>query len=242
MTPAMRNRVRPPAVAATLAITAALLAGCGTEEPGPTEPSSTSTSPTPSPSPSATPSESPTESGPFISGTGFPGLNENYRWREVRTGKAGSEPFGICSQFSLVDIGAEDVQQRDYAPAATDPADTSLAAEQVATFADSQTAVRASKVVEAWRAKCTSTEHPDLKVGAWQPVSVPSGQAQSFLATHKDAADPDSGHFLAFGMLRDDTRIALLRIESKGQDYNYEPGQEPMSRALKAAAEALARP
>lgn len=235
MTPAMRNRVRPAAVAATLALATALLAGCGTEEKPAPAPTPSSTAPTPTPSPTPTTS-APAASGPFISGKAFPGLNEQYSWHEVKTGKAGTEPFGICSRFNLLDIGAETLEQRDYEPATKDG---NLAAEQIATFPDSQTAVRASKVVEAWRAKCTSPEHPDLKVGAWEPVAVPSGQAQTFMATHKDATDPDSGRFLAFGMLRDDTRIALVRIESSGEDYNYEPGQEPMTRALKAAAEAL---
>ena len=36
------------------------------------------------------------------------------------------------------------------------------------------------------------------------------------------------------------TRLTLLRLDHTGQDHNYEPGQEPMELAVKAAATKLA--
>ena len=50
------------------------------------------------------------------------------------------------------------------------------------------------------------------------------------------AGDPDASFFDAQGLAVVGTRIAMVEMVLAGQDYNYEPGQEPMVAAVQRAA------
>ena len=229
------------------------LSGCSiTRDDEPTGQSSTaSVSPSTSPSPTATvtvtesASPTPTEtggstpSGPsaaLLSPTEFPQLNEASAWTEKSTGEAGETPFGLCQKFDLPSIGATSVLERTLETGTGSSA--SSAGQQVADFADSQTAVRAMKVVRSWQSDCASrVTGTRVEVGAIRPVSVSAGTAWTYLVSYVNSGE---GQFHSFGLVMNGTQLSLLRLDHPGQDHNYEPGQEPMELAVKAAATKLA--
>ncbi len=251
--PVQRVRVASGTVALILG---SALAGCSVtrdDEPagqGGTSSATPSTSVSPSPTATVTVTESasptPTETstpppvGPaaaLLTAAEFPQLNASSAWTEKSTGEAGEAPFGLCQKFDLLSIGATSVLERTLATAA-DGASTSSAGQQVAEFADSQTAVRAMKVLRSWQSDCASrVTGSRVKVRAITPVSVSAGTGWTYLVSYVSNGE---GQFHSFGLVMNGTRLALLRLDHAGQDHNYEPGREPMELAVKAAATKLA--
>jgi hypothetical protein len=241
----------------TLAAAAAALllaSGCtgsddrpGTPEtPDSPAPRTSSTAAEPSPSPTQTPSNSaepaPGDDAPLLDRllpTGLvPGLNATWKWQDGDTGEPTTDPFGLCAQTSpgadLLSIGATEVVARTYFP--PDDSDDS-AAEQIAEFPDASTANRAWAVLGSWHKRCgeTSSADANLKVRPFVPVSVQQGTARWYLLSWQPAGE-ETGRFEAFGMVLSGNRIAVLRMDNSGQDYNYASGREPMAGMVQAAA------
>jgi hypothetical protein len=112
----------------------------------------------------------------------------------------------------------------------------------LAAFPDDVTARRAFAVLTSWRAKCAerlrSKDQP--RVGALRDVRVPGGAGAWYLLTYGPVqGDRDAQWFDAQGMALVGSRIALVELLLAGQDYNYEPGSEPMVAAVRRAAAKL---
>jgi hypothetical protein len=239
----MRSLTATYAVAACLLV----LSGCAgkddhptTSPPGRSPSTSTPTSPTQS-TPAATSTASgPTPDTPLMDRllpTGLvPGLNAQWKWQDGETGPAGTDLFGLCAKADLGSIGAVSALQRTYFP--PDDSDDN-AAQQVAEFPDAATAARAWSVLQSWHDSCTkkASDNPGLRVR--KMVDLPgSGPARWYLLSWTPAGD-ETGRFEAFGMALAGTRIAVLRMDSSGQDYDYPPGKEPMVGMVRAAAARL---
>jgi hypothetical protein len=210
------------------------------ESSAPATPTPTTTSAAPSPS-------EPTSSAPagggglrsrLLGAADVPGFNDGFRWAEGRTGS--QEPrtsVGTCQRFAMTSIGATDVAVRDYRPVSGGTQDH--ASELVAEFPDSTTARRAFAVLKAWRAQCADRlkRYKTSRIGKLEDVSVDGGTGGWYLLTYGPVAgDADSAFFDAQGMAVVGTRIAVVEMVLAGQDYNYEPGQEPMVAAVQRAA------
>jgi hypothetical protein len=229
-------------------------------------PASESPAPSQTPTPTPTPSPSPTEpsASASASATGtapapnpgaplrdrlltareLPGFNAEFRWSEASTGPAGpSTSFGTCQRFGITSIGAERaVVRRFVAAVGGRAARHDRAGELVASFADAKTARRAYAVLTAWRAQCADRlkRYRTSDIGGLQNVSVPRGTAGWYLLTYGPVpGDPDAQFLDAQGMTLVGSRIAMVSMVLAGQDYNYEPGREPMVAALRRAAQKL---
>ena len=244
-----RPRLRLAALAAVLVL-AATACGARDDDPSSEPAADVPTAPVASESASADPSPSetasPTEPGtPLPSPASLtdrllptdqvPGLNARWRWEDGETGKAGTEPFGLCAKVDLASIGATDVVERTYFP----PVDTDdNAAEQIADFPDTKSVAQATAVLKSWHKKCkTYLGKADSKIGPITPVTVPTGTGSWYLVSYPEGND--EGRFHAFGFVASGTRIAVLSIDNGGQDYNYPAGQEPMVAMVRAAADRL---
>ncbi len=236
---------------ATVVVGSGALAGCSVsrddDEPGTaqasespeptktvTEEPTTSPSPSATASPSATPSESPTSSAAptpraaLLTAAEMPQLNSSSPWKVRRTGPASMRPFGLCQKFDLITIGASSAVERTFNHQAD------IAGQQVAEFADAQTAVRASKVLEAWHRDCAGrVRGQNVRVRPIAAVTVPNGKAWTYLVSFERGG---TGHFHALGVVLSDTRMTVLRMDHEGQDHNYPPGKEPMELAVKGAS------
>ncbi len=114
--------------------------------------------------------------------------------------------------------------------------------ELVATFPDDLTARRAYAVLKAWRADCRQrlSRYARVRVGGLQDVAVTGGSASWYLLTYGPVAgDRDAAVLDAQGMTVVGSRIAMVSLVAVGQDYDYEPGQEPMVAALQRAAQKI---
>lgn len=260
-----RALARPTVVAATLASLATVaLGGCSqpvthtSERPAsstttssapastsaetvsPAPPAETTTSAAPTPTDPAT-SEAPagTPGGRLLAAADVPGFNDEFTWKVGATrAREPRDLFGTCQRFAMTSIGAESVVHRTFLPAGPGPG-TDEAGELVAEFPDSTTARRAFAVLRSWRDGCAARlkDRTKPKVGALQDVPVDGGTAGWYLATYGPVpGDPDAQYFDAQGMTVVGNRIAMVEMALAGQDYNYEPGQEPMVAALQHAA------
>ncbi len=217
-----------------------------TEAPKPAASGVPSASVTPS-SPSATRTSTPSaRSDPAPAGRlmppgRLPGFNADFRWKTASTRETEPrDPVGTCQRFALTSIGAERVAVRTYRPASGAPLDQ--ATQQVAVFPDDLTARRAYAVLGAWRSRCADrlSGYRRTDVGASRPVQVAGGTAGWYLLTYGPVkGKPDEGYFDAQGAALVGSRITTLSMVLAGQDYNYEPGQEPMVAALQRAARLL---
>ncbi|RNL64193.1 hypothetical protein EFK50_06575 [Nocardioides marmoriginsengisoli] len=217
-------------------ITLALgLGGCASEDDSPAkspagESPETSAPPVTTPDPTPTPTETPTTTPATLTDRllptdAVPGLNASWRWQDGETGPADSEPFGRCAKVDLVSIGATEVVERTYFP----PVDTDdNAAEQIAEFPDATTTATALKVLKSWHKRCGTKT---VKAGTLTTVDGGSWYLLTVSAAHAD-----EGLFQAVGLVTSGTRIAVLTMDSIGQDYNYPAGKEPMVAMVKAAA------
>jgi hypothetical protein len=163
-----------------------------------------------------------------------PGLNAQWKWQDGDTGPAVTDPFGLCAKVDLASIGATEVVERTYFP--PDDSDDN-AAEQVAEFPDTATAARVWAVLKSWHDKCGRALSADtgLKVGPLTPVPVTAGSGRWYLLSWQPPSE-ETGRFEAFGMVLSGTRIAVLRMDTSGQDHDYPPGKEPMVGMVTAAA------
>jgi hypothetical protein len=137
----------------------------------------------------------------------------------------------------MTSIGAERVAVRRFAAEGR-----KRAGELVATFPDALTARRAYAVLGAWRAKCADRleGYRRVDVGKQQPVPVSGGQGSWYLLVYGPVkGDPDTGYFDAQGAALVGNRIAMVSMLETGQNYDYEPGKEPLVGALGAAAHRL---
>lgn len=214
-----------------------LTAGCsstsssGTSDTSvsPSGPTASSSAPDPTAATRPTPSESPSSlslTDRLLPTGQVPGLNAEWQWQDGDTGTPTTDPFGACAKADLLSIGASDVVARTYFP--PDDSDDN-AAEQIAEFPDANTAARAWAVLKSWHDQCakTAADHPGLKVRALKPVAVDAGDARWYLLSWNPAGE-ETGRFEAIGMVLNGSRIAVLRMDTSGQDYNYPAGQEPM--------------
>jgi hypothetical protein len=245
----------PSRVTATLATSMAtslaavmLLGGCGNDEPT-KEPGGKTTAPVTEPTTEATselttePAATASDTSPastadlktrLLSARALPGVNEATRWKVSSTEAEKGAGHGTCQKFSLVDIGAESSLVRSYAGG------TDLTAVQVvAEFADAKSAWRAHQVVRTWASSCADMLDAEVeKVGKLTPVPVPSGVAQQQLLQYGDK-NADAHTFAGVAITRRDNYLSIVQIELIGQDYNYEPGQEPAAQAAVAANQKL---
>jgi hypothetical protein len=137
----------------------------------------------------------------------------------------------------MTSIGAERVAVRRFTAGGQ-----RRAGELVATFPDALTARRAYAVLGSWRTKCADRlkGYRRVDVGKQQPVSVSGGQAGWYLLVYGPVkGDPDTGYFDAQGAAVVANRIAMVSMLETGQNYDYEPGQEPVVGALRTAARRL---
>jgi hypothetical protein len=213
---------------------------------------SSQTSPTSGTSPTGAGSGVPTSTSPtvpadpsmvadLLSAPRLPGLNAETRWSESATySTEGPEFSTLCQLHPWTSIGSTAIVRRDY----TGPAGSTATA-LVAEFATGKNAKRADAVWAAWAHDCEETamsaghQHPRINE---VPYTVPTtaGAGRWWLLTYGPVEDdPEASYFEAFGLVRSDDRLALVRMTSVGQDYNYEPGQEPVATALRRAARLL---
>ena len=250
--PTTRKRATTIAVAALGVLLSGAVSGCSINaddepakretskaaEPTPTptevasETLSATPSATPSPSASTSPSASPALPEASLLAAGeLPQLNETSRWTERRTTVPGPTSFGLCQQFDLLSIGAMSVVERSFT---TGTSGKDSAGQQVAEFPDAQTTVRASKVLEAWQRECKGmVRGRNVNVRALTEVSVAKGKGWWYLVSYNRAG---AGYFHSFGVVFSGNRMTLLKMDHQGQDHNYEPGQDPMELAVKAAS------
>jgi hypothetical protein len=212
-----------------------------TEKVTPTEPAEpTTTSAAPTPTETAT-TEAATGglSGRLLAAADVPGFNDEFRWKAGATDDR--EPralFGTCQRFAITSVGATDVAHRTFLPAGPG-AGPDTAGELVAEFPDTATARRAFAVLRSWRQQCADRLPARGKVGELQDVSVDGGTGGWYLLTYPAKGNADDAYFDAQGMTVVGTRIAMVSMRLLGQDYDYEPGQEPMVAALQHAAARL---
>jgi len=239
------------AVVAPVAVLACLLAaaGCASNDgrqadPAAADPTTTAptgggspTSAAPTPTGSASASASPSALADRLLPTAeVPGLNARWTWQDGETGPASTDPFGVCAKADLVSIGATDVVQRTWFP--PDDSDDN-AAEQVAEFPDDTTASTAWTVLKSWHDRCAApADSTGFRTRALEPVPVTSGAARWYLLSWQPA-DDEAGRFEGLGMVRNGTRIAVLRIDHSGPDHDYASGQDPMIGMVRAAAARL---
>ena len=199
-----------------------------TTSPSPSASASQSTAPSSSPStsPSTSPAANPTAA--LLTAAEMPQLNSSSPWKVVRTGPAGTRPFGLCQKFDLLTIGATEAVERTF----THEGDT--AGQQVAEFADAQTAVRASKVLEAWHRSCAGRVRGQrVRVRPITDVAVTKGTGWDYLVSFERRG---TGHFHSLGLVLSGPRMTVLRMDHDGQDHNYPPGKDPMELAVKGAS------
>jgi hypothetical protein len=215
----------------------ASVTGTPTESPAPSDTGSVSTAPEPTAVPHGLP-------GRLLGADELPGFNAKYRWTAGTTRPEDpSASFGTCQRFAITSIGAERVLVRRFRPAAPvsgRPPDR--AGELVAQFPDPQTARRAFSVLKAWRSGCADRlrGHTRPRVGPLRDVAVDGGSGGWYLLTYGPVkGDPDAQFFDAQGMAVVGSRIAMVTLVAAGQDYDYDPGKEPMVQAVQRAAHKL---
>jgi hypothetical protein len=177
-----------------------------------------------------------------------PGLNQESAWQtRITTRQEGRPVFGTCHRFPMTSIGAERVAVRRYAdagsPGTSSPATAPRAANMVATFADEKTAKRAYAVLEAWRSQCDELLADRVRPQVGRPrVLQETGDVSAawyLLRYGPVPGDREAAYFDAQGMARVGDHISVLTMRVAGQDYNYEPGSEPMVAAVRASVTEL---
>lgn len=202
-----------------------------TESPIETASETPTVTATPTPSASASTTPAATPEAALLGAADFPQLNETSRWTQGRTTVPGPTSFGLCQQFDILSIGAMNAVERAYT---TGTSGQDSAGQQMAEFPDAQNTVRASKVLEAWHDRCKGhVRGKNVKVRAITDVPVTNGKGWWYLVSFTRGG---TGHFHSFGVVYSGNRMALLKIDHAGQDHNYEPGQDPMELAVRAAS------
>lgn len=144
-------------------------------------------------------------------------------------------------QSSLTGIGGVTEYRTDF----TSPLDeNSWAVQQTVVFPDDLTAKTSQSVLEAWQSKCAKQAKAlglkKVQVGKVSTVNTPAGAGEHWLVTYRPVpGDPNAAWLQAEGFVRDGDTLTYLVMTTPGQDYNYEPGQEPMAQALGVAGKRL---
>jgi len=171
----------------------------------------------------------------------MPGPNEQLTWREVRTRKnEGKQPFGTCHKFAMTSIGAVRVVAREYAPK---PTGQESASHLVSEFADQETARRAYEVLKSWRGQCEDelSAHDRRDVGGFRSVEAEGADAGWYLLVYgpPDGGSTDQAYFDAQGVTLVGKRVSVLQMRTVAQDYDHQPGKDPMVQAVRAASAQL---
>lgn len=168
----------------------------------------------------------------LLTGEKMPGVNQETLWTEDGTGPEDAEGVSDCQKTDLLTIGAEDAIAREF----EDEGQNASAGQVVARFADDKSAWRAHQVVQSWLKTCAERLDDDVrKVSKPRAVAIPGGKAHVVLAQHGNR-NADEHEFDGIGVVRKGSMLSVIQIDVESQDYNYEPGQEPATRAVKAAA------
>jgi hypothetical protein len=201
------------------------------DEPTRTDSSEPTDESTPSPAPTPT-TPAATPGAPEVALLGaedLPPLNETSPWTVKETTVPGATSFGLCQQFDLLSIGAMSATERTFTNEAGD-----TAGQQIAEFPDAQNTVRAGKVLEAWHDECgDQVKGKKVKIRPITSASVAKGKGWWYLVSYTKGG---TGHFHSFGVVINGPKMTLLTMDHAGQDHNYEPGQDPMELAVKAAS------
>jgi hypothetical protein len=236
---------RLPTRAAICLAAALLLAGCGTggaSDQDAVDPVTDKTSaPTGDKTPTGSAPTTPTSPAPpgletrLLSAEELPGVNEVTEWSVSGTDTEDGAGHGSCQKFSLVDIGAQTSLVRSYA------ASGDVTAIQVlGEFADPKSAWRAHQVLKTWASECAEMLDAEVeKVSGLTPVPVPGGIAQQQLLQYGDEG-AEAHTFSGVAITRRGSYLSIVQIDVVGQDYNYDPGDEPASLAAVAANQKLA--
>jgi hypothetical protein len=173
----------------------------------------------------------------LLSAGALPRFNPDLGWRVASTGPE-SSAFGVCQKTSLTTIGATRAVVRTYVPASG--AARPKAAQVVASFADSSSAWRAYQVLKSWRGQCPDlNDYPLEEVSALSRVTVSAGVGHRFLMAY--GQDPAGGeaNLVGFGLARRGRFVSIVQFRTVGQDYDFAPGREPESRAVRRIVELL---
>jgi len=172
----------------------------------------------------------------------LPGFNDQWTWVKESSGPGpGQDVPSVCMKSSLTAIGGVNEYRTDFNSPLDD---NSWAVQQTVVFPDDLTAKTSQSVLEAWQAKCAqqakSLGLKKVQVGQISEVTTPVGAGQQWLVTYRPVpGDPNAAWLQAEGFVRDGDTLTYLVMTTAGQDYNYEPGQEPMAQALIVAAKRL---
>ena len=214
-----------------------------TEDPATTEPAEpTETTATTPPDDDPSDSEAARAKRAQIPAAKLPGFNDQWKWTKQSSGPGpGQDMPSVCMKTSLTAIGGVTEYRTDF----DSPLDElSWAVQQTAVFPDDVTAKTTESVLKSWQAKCakqaTSLGLRKVQVGKISQVTTPAGPGQQWLVTYRPVpGDPNAAWLQAEGFVRDGDTLTYLVMTTAGQDYNYEPGQEPMAQALGVAGKRL---
>ena len=230
-------------IAVVSLVTALALAGCGdggTPEraaaPAPRPSHAHTTTPKPTPSPSAT--TAPTEHhhrhkvGTLAprtrtSTTAEAHLLDADRLPAVggRAWTVGAEPagdaVGDCQKTDLTTIGAVDSVGRTFTAA-----DGLAATQVVARFADARSALRAHRVLAAWRDDC-ETRVERSEIGPLEPITVHAGSADGYRGSFRARA-------AGLGILRAGAYLTLVEVTAA--DNRYPDSWDPARVAVRRIA------
>jgi hypothetical protein len=179
-----------------------------------------------------------------IAASELPGLNDAWKWRLASQGNgSGDSPPSLCMLTSLESIGAKATYRTDYDSPLSK---TARATVITAVFPDQQTAVLAKTVLRSWHAQCESRLKKELgyervKVTAIRKSPADVATGEHWLSTFGPVQGrPNDSWFQSEGFVEDADTMTYIAIVSAGQDYDYEPGQEPIDLALVVGAAQLA--
>lgn len=212
------------------------------DETTPTQPTESDTAPTTPPDGDPSDSKPARAKRAQIPAPRLPGFNDQWKWTKSSSGPGpGQDVPSVCMKTSLTSIGGVSEYRTDF----DSPLDeNSWAVQQTVVFPDEETAKTSQSVLEAWQAKCAkqakSLGLKKVKVNPISAVTTVVGPGQQWLVTYRPVAgDPDSSWLQAEGFVRDGDTLTYLVMTTAGQDYNYEPGAEPMAQALVVAGRRL---
>jgi hypothetical protein len=180
---------------------------------------------------SATPA--PSAGGVLLAVGQLPAVPGSPAWSQERTGPAGTSAFGLCQKVDALSIGAESATERSFSSG------QDTAAHQVARFPDDRTAQRAEQVFSAWHDSCRDRVRASaVRVSPVRPVGGTSAaRAWQYTVTYEVGGDV---HAQAFGLVRDGSRLALVRLDLSGQADDSAPiPADLMTPVVRAAAARL---
>jgi hypothetical protein len=173
----------------------------------------------------------------------LPGLNDTWTWRVESQGPGpGESAPSLCTLSSLESVGAKSSYRTDYDSAVSKSAHATVI---TAVFPDLQTATLAKTVLRSWQAQCARRlkhqfSYENVTVGPIGKVQTDVGVGEEWLSSFGPVAGhADEAWFQGEGFVADGDTLTYVVIASIGQDYNYEPGQQPVELALAVAGAKL---